>query len=381
MINHNFEILQDELKTTQMINREIKDPEERLAISNHLLNMYKALICMGDVNTKYTLGGTYINKINRKKYFRRLKIYNNMLIDNYILNKDFHAYYFGTILPEVEDGLEILSKVPVIEKQSLSEDDFFTIFYLFLESIGLEKEFDKFYKNCHVHSTIIGESDKNLGFTTYNPFTKDIDIFVNDFKFDYTCMNTLAHEFGHGYDFTKLDCNIEDYNRYLYVSFFGESISRLMERLLNRFLIRNDIHKEESKDNYANCLITFYESLLSSYVLSLLDNDFIRSGGYESAKPEVIMNKIKKDFINIPEMLEFISNIVLDLSDENTYAYGDINSLFLVDEVESVGFNGKLMNSYMKHRCELFDERFFQENGLGPKKYIKLYRKEVDFVK
>ena len=50
-------------------------------------------------------------------------------------------------------------------------------------------------------------------------------------------MLTLAHEFGHVYDLNSFSGDAQDYNRYVYMSFYHEIVSKLFEKLFIEYLI------------------------------------------------------------------------------------------------------------------------------------------------
>ena len=80
----------------------------------------------------------------------------------------------GDILVVVEDDINELEDRKPIDTSSLSEDDFYTIFFDFMKTYHLEKLFDKFIKEKRIYK-IIGDCDISLGFTLFNP--KEISYF------------------------------------------------------------------------------------------------------------------------------------------------------------------------------------------------------------
>ena len=136
------------------------------------------------------------------------------------------------------------------------------------------------------------------------------------------------------------------------------------------------------KDSYINFEDLNHAYLLSSYVLSLLDEAFLRSGGHIVQDSDVIAKKVRKYFVDEETIKEFLKeNDNLDLSENYTYAYGDIISMFLADEVEKYGFSSDLIQYFLEKRKDLFSEEFMRECGFGPENYLKLYRKEVELIK
>ena len=185
-----------------------------------------------------------------------------------------------------------------------------------------------------------------------------------------------------GYDLEHFNGTIKEYNQYFYISFFGEVIPRLMERLLHRFLLRNRIIVESAKDSFVNFEDLNHDYLLKGYILSLLDSKTLLSHEFCECDSEDLIRTIKKYFLEGANLRDYVEEIQhYDLSDTYTYLYGDILSLFLCDEIEKNGMNNELMEYFMRHRTEPFQEEMLTKNGLEPSSYVKLYKKEVNLIK
>ena len=382
MINRSLGPLYEKLDTAHDQMRSARTPEERLAMANYIGNIYRSLICMGDADIQVDRYRCFGGRKNYNKFIKKLDVYSDQLLHNFVMCKDFHADYLGEILPSVEEEMSEFCCMAFPEEEALSEKDFFELYYLFLDSLGLAKQFDEFYKNCHVHSTIVGQDKGNLGFTLYNPLSGETDLFVKDMKFTFSCMNTLAHEFGHGMDLKGFTGDVEEYNRYFYLSFYGEVFSRLMERLLHRYFLKNGLMIDTVKDKFIDFESLNHDFLLQSYILSLLDSTFLLNERYMDGDSETIANKVKKHFLDDADIKGFLERMEhIDLSESFTYAYGDILSLFLCDEVEKCGFSSDLFEYFMKNRTSIFQEGFLREAGFGPGNYKKLYKKEAELIK
>ena len=383
MIIHDYHSLYVPLERAKELQKHSKDEAERIALSNYIGNLYDVMHNMGDKQVPVDFRKVFPVKRQYKSFIRGINIYSDRLIQNYILNKDFHRQYFGEILPEVEENVNELCKEEPVEDEALSKDDFFDILYFVFSSIGFDQEFDQFYQNGHIYASPSSQDVHNLGFTLYNPVNHDTDLFINNFQYTYRDMSTLIHEFGHGIDLRRFTGNIDEYNQYFYESFFGEVLSRLMERILHRYCIRNGILVDRARDSYINFEDLNHDYLLSSYIISLLDKDFILSGGHMLDKNKDIMaKKVAKYFMSAEVIRDFMEGIdTFDISENYTYAYGDILSLFLIDEVEQEGFSSDLFQYFMEKRHLLFQEEFMRECGFEPENYLKNYRKEVELIK
>lgn len=382
MINRSLGPLYEKLDQAHELLKKVKTSDEKLATANYIGNIYRSLICMGDGDIEIDRYKCFGSKKQYKNFVKKLDIYSDKLLQNFVLNKDFHRQFMGEVLPDVEEEMVDFCALAFPVEESFSERDFFDVFYLFLDSLKLSKVFDEFYQNSHVHSTIIGQDVGNLGFTLHNPMTHESDLFVRDFQFNFSTMITLAHEFGHGVDLKNLNNGVEDYNQYFYLSFYGEVISRLMERLLFRFFLKNGIMTDTVKDKLIDFEDLNHDFLLQSYIFSLLDDSFLLSAGYIDCDSDLIVKKVKKNFLegaDIKSVIERMKNF--DLGEAFNYAYGDILSMFLAEEAEKSGFFNDMLSYFLQQRCGPFKEEFFRECGFGPGNYSKLYKNEAKLIK
>lgn len=382
MIRTDSKTLYRKLDLARRLMRNAKNSDERLALVNYIGNLYHSIYCLGEKNLTFDHDKSFGGKKNYKKFMRKLDIYTDRLLQNYVSCKDFHQSFFGEILPEIEASINTVLPSSYDVDSQFTKADFLTIVHDFMSSLKLEDLWNSFYQNGNIYSTVSGTTRDNLGFTLYNPINGDIDLFVKDFQYDMESMNTLVHEMGHGYDLSRFDGSIIDYNHYFYLSFYGEVVSRLFERLLFRYLLKNNIKKDTVKDR-----ILFFEDLnhdliLQSYILSLLDENFFIDDDYLDFTAEEIAKMVKKYFLEDADIQGFISQIDdMNLSDVYSYSYGDIISIFLCDAVEEDGFDTEIFSYFLDNRKELFQESFMRECGFGPGNYIKQYRKELNLLK
>ena len=71
----------------------------------------------------------------------------------------------------------------------------------------------------------------------------------------------------------------------------------------------------------------------------------------------------------------------VNIKDTYSYAYGDIISMFLCDDIEKNGFSLDILKDFMNNRTNLFDENYILESGFSPYEYVKLYNNEIQFIK
>ena len=382
MINRGTKDLYRQLDEAQKMIRGAKNIDERVALANYIGNIYRALICMGDGNVTFDRKKCFGKYGNYKKFIKKLDIYSDKMIRGFVNSKAFHKSFFGEVIPLVEDEMAKFCTLNFDGDDTFSENDFLEVFSEFMKSLSLGDLFDEFYKSGKIYSSIVGSDKGNLGFTLHNPVNARTDLFIKDLKYDLGSMNTLAHEFGHAYDLSLLDDNVFKYNQYFYVSFYGEVMSRLFERLLFRFLLKNGVKEDVVRDKIIDFEVINFDFLLDAYILSLLDDEMFASDEYIDCDSDTIYKKVKAFFLEESDIKGVIERMQeVDLSEVFNYAYGDIISLFLCDEYEKFGLSSDVMEYFLHERGKLFSEDFLRECGFGPMNYAKLYTKEVQLIK
>lgn len=379
---HNTKKLYTQLDIACKELKKAKNSDERVALVNYIGNLNAAIATMEDEKIIFDKGRIYGSHKNQKKFLKKLDIYEDRMLDSFVLNKDFHSNYMGEVLSGIEDNMAEIPEEKISPTTMLKESDFYDIFYQFMKSIKLDKLFDKFIKEKKIYSTITPFSEGNLGFTLYNPVNKDIDIFVNDFEYNIHSMFTLAHEFGHAYDLNNFNEDISVYNKYFYRSFYGEVISKTFERLFLDYMLKNKILLKESQDKLFESEMINHSYILGSYMLSLLPDSLLHDGSYANLDKDKFITMIKNNFIDEDSIRKFIyESVAFDLIEDFTYAYGDIISMFIHESVRDCGFSNDLVEEFLRLRSNLFDEEFMRKWGMGPENYVKLHKKEIECLK
>ncbi len=379
MLNRDLKPLYQKLEQAKKDVLRLQDDDDLLAMGNYIGNLYLALACMGDMEIKPDKNKFLGSSENYKRFIDHLNVYNDQLLENFLLNKDFHASYIGEVLPEIEEELPGLCELPEVDSYQLSPQEFADILYGFLESIGLVPLFERYMDEKRIHHTIVGVSGSNLGSTLHNPFRHDTDLFVKQFEPTYNHMTTLVHELGHAYDLEQFHGNIKEYNTYFYLSYYGEVISRLVERLLHRYCLKNGLVLPLVKSAYVDYQELNHDYYICGYILSLLTPEMLKNDCNDAA---AIVKQVKDYFIEGSPVEKFVKTAQeLSMPEAYPYLYGDVLSMFLADDVEKNGMNSEMMQYFFSHRAEPFQEEFLRECGFGPGNYAKLYRKEVELAK
>ena len=359
-----------------------KNSEERMALANYIGNLYRDISAVEDSCVHIKEKTIFGSRKNHQKFFKKLDLYEVKMLENFVLQKDFHADYFRTVLQGVEENFELIPDAERDKNTLLSREEYYAIFSEFMKSIKQSDLFDKFYKEGKIYSTVSDDNEKALGNTEYNPISGETNIFISDFNYDIHSMFTLAHEFGHAYDLSKFNESVENYNRYFYQSFYGEVFSKLFERLFVEYLIKNNILKNEAKDKLFEMELINYGYLLGSYILSLLDDKYLLANSYPYFSSEKIFELVKDSFIDEDYIKNFIDGSpYFDVLEDCRYAYGDILSMFLKIQIDNYGFDNDLIDEIFKFRSELFDSSMIDKYNLNPNRYNRLHRKEIKLSK
>lgn len=293
---------------------------------------------------------------------------------NLINNKNFHNSYFNEILNCIDDVKYIHCDV------ELSQKDFFELINIFLKTINQGELFDKLYKSGSIYQFKNLDND-SLGFTIYNPLNNKNLIFIEDEPFNISSLVTTIHELGHCFDIDNLKANSKDYNKYCCLSVYSEVIARLFERLLLKFLLKENIYYNEARSSYIYFLLNnkalmtqanWISSLNDERLLDLLYTD----DDYKLSDEFVDRKDIDKKTIKLLKQLDHIN-----IKDSFCYTYGDILSMFLCDDIEKNGFSLDILKDFMNNRTNLFDENYILESGFSPYEYVKLYNNEIQFIK
>ena len=357
-----------------------KNSEERMALANYIGNLYIAISSVQDSDVFIKEKTIFGSHKNYQKFVKKLDIYEVKMLENLVSQQDFHREYLRDIIMGVEDNFSRLKEEEMSKTTIISKEECYAIFHDFMKSINQDNMFDKFYKEGRIYSSKVDEKNGSLGNTEYNPISGETNIFIRNFKYDVHSMFTLAHEFGHVYDFNEHKVDAKTFNKSMLQSFNGEVFSCLFERLFLDFLNNNNILEDDFERIKINTMKVNYNYLVSSYILSLLKDSYLENLDFTYMSNEeiyyIVKNKLKIDFDSIIEyMLPF------DLAENNAYAFGDVFSMFLFDRIKKEGFNNELVSKFINERYRMFNKDFIIDNGLSSDNYLELYKKELKLIK
>ena len=378
------EILEELDFCLKCLNEE-KERDVRFALYNYIQNLLRVL---REIGSNYTMRKSDIFKDLKmyQKFQKQEKLYKKMFNDNFCFYKDFFADYLNDILVRTEPLFYkyIEDNEYSLENDELSEKEFLDIFFGFCNKLGIGYLFDNVVDGKILSFDRKITDGNYLGLMIHNPLNGNSHILVDDFSYNIDSMFTLAHEMGHVYDVSFFDSklNVSKYNDYMYKSLNVEVLSKLFEKLLLDYLINNNIKKNVVIDKLIDSFIVEHDYIYSLYVLSLLDDRYIDSDRYLDISKDRLLDLVSKYFEDKKEVYDTIKNNDFLLIDDAVYAYGEIISLFLEDDVRDCSLsNSFLFNKFMDERFLEFSDNFMETNGFSPSKYQELYEKRLKLIK
>lgn len=358
-----------------------KSREEIMAISNYMYLLDDSIGLVSPSIESFTNKNEYLdtktNGVMDKKYFT----HEGKMMRNYLSQKEFHEKFFERLHKKTSHLIDSIDEDDYSGITPLTEEEYYNIFFEFMNKIGLAKYFDKYVRGRRIYKTK-DSYENTLGYTLFNPITKDSDIFIGDLEYDIFSMFTLAHEFGHIYDLNNFNEDVEKYNEYFYQSFNGEAVSKTFERLFLDFLIENNILVSEAKDQMFDMINYNYEYILSSYIISLIPDILLIDNSYLKLSPTKIYKLVERYFTDKRNVRRFINKCCdLEVKETYMYAYGDVYSLFLKDRIKQDNYSLDSLGEFFEFRSEAFNPSMLDKLNIDPKKYVKLYKKDIDLLK
>lgn len=355
--------------------RTLDNEEDKFEYYNYIGNLY-AMIDSIKIDYDKVFG----TQEEFDSFMARSKKKNREMEDNFLRYRTFHNIYLGDILDITNDGLSNIELDKVdCDKARFSEDDFYSVFYEFLKTLGLEKEFDRFIKERKLFSKKVTSDNDYGGCILIDPISCDMSVFAGDFQYNLESMFTCSHEFGHVFDLKDLkgDNSACLLTNYFYKSLYNESISGLFEKLLADFLLKQNIMRDEVLEKQAKSFLNNYDYVLAAYIFTLFEGEQIRDQAYAGMSVDDALSIIGEKFEDKNILSIFLHMHGLKFPDDLGYSYGGIMSTFLKDSIDKEGFESKLFRDFMDIRTSEFTPHFIEKHDLSPKQYKKLYNQEI----
>lgn len=358
--------------------KRISNKEAKFALANYISNIYRA---SNDLNPPIRLSSKTAFSTTREynKFIKKVNILSDQMLNDFVLNKDFHGSYIGDIMSEKEGmGNDYVEKD--VESKVYSPKEFSEILFDFLKSIGQEKLFDKMIENGVIYSQKSSDNG-NKGSILYNPINGKTDIFIRNFKYTLPNMDVLVHELGHSLDYQILGNDPEKFNYYFYVSFMDEVMSNLFEKLFIDYAIRNNLEYEVVQNMLYNYDIDYYYEQFNAFLLATLSDEDLYSDKFLNLDEKGFYELFSDYFESLEEVEEHLALCGdIDLSETYSYSYGNIISTFLADEIKRNGCSNLALSDFLRNRYGKFDRELFERNDWTPENFGKIYRKELEIL-
>jgi len=351
--------------------------DEKIALFNYIAIIYPRIAEVR--GGRYNLSPTRVFPTKKEylDFMKKQKPYLDSVSKKFIQDKEFHKKYITEVFFGVSNILANVAEMDYSLEDKFSGKEFFDVFYLFMQSIGLDKLFLDIVNNGQIYGIKRCLEEGSNGYTVFNPFNGDSDVFINYYDFNISSMFTLAHEIGHVYDFNNLSIDMASYNKYQYQSFYKEVISKLFERLFIDFMLKNGIKTEATTDILFDMESINYQYLYTGYIFSLLDNRFIRDEYYKTMTNDDLAFLVKDGFKGYKSVKSFLDDsLPIDLGEDMTYLYGDIVSMFLFKNIQADNYSLDSLKLFFEKCRGLFDIDSFLSVAGTSSEYLDLYKKE-----
>ena len=383
MVNRQVEQLYHKAQSAEEILCKIHSLDEKVALKNYIGNLYHFISKISGNNVGLDIHRIFGDENHYKEFLKQLDYYELKMLEHFILKKKVHNSFIGDCMFPTGESVEALGERYFQDETILSDKDFYDIFWQFMNSYHLDSLLEEYVREGRIYATSYDKNGDNcLGQTLLNPLKDDGDIFVVNFQNTLSSMFTLAHEFGHVYDYKRFYGGVEDYNEYFYQSFYGEVFSRTFEKLFLDYLIQNRILLDEAEDLLFESSSFNYQFLLASYLLTLIPDNYLKDGNYETINKETFFQLVKDDFADEDVIRGYIMNSTyFSVSEDFTYAYGSILSSFMKKAIQEDGFDHPLIEDFLKIRTKMFQESFLERNDITPDKYVRYHDDEIKVLK
>ena len=353
-----------------------KSKEEQIALINYTGALYSIL---QEENHQYEKA---IDKYypNYSKYAEDAE---KAVQKHFIEEKDFHLRYTDEILYLTSKESEALHHIPTDSfMKPISKKASRDILNSFLEKYEIIDFYEQLYKRRNIHSMNKIADRYTTGLALYNPLCQETDLFIRKEKNSLHDLEVIIHELGHAFDEAYNTPSCEEYNSILHMSYYTEVVSALLERLFLRYLINENIEKEQAQQLLLRFEKENFLILLGSNAWGLFDDKFILNNRFQHCSNKTIIKKLQPYFNNPKRLMSVINDMRnYDFTEIHQYAYGNILSLIMSDEIEADGLLNERLEYFLQHRKPLVLEELLRNDDFHPKIYAKNYKKETNLIK
>ena len=365
--------------------RKLRKFEDRFEFYNYIGNLYGIINSMDDKEIAIDYSKTFGRQKEYERFMDRAHLLRCESENNFLKYKTFHNDYMGSILDIVNDAIgNVEIGNDKITETCFSKTDFYCIFYDFLKTVNLEDDFDDFIKNRKMFSRKISYAQNDYeGCILIDPIHCDMSIIASEFKYNLESMFMMSHEWGHVFDLKKMKGagSASRITNYFYKSLYNESISRLFEKLFLDFMLEQNILYDKVLEKQARTVLINHDYILAAYIFSLFGAREIENAAYADMSVDDTVSLLEQNFMDKEILSLFLKMHGLSFPDDLGYSYGDVMSTFLKDSIDKEGFDSKIFRDFMEIRTCEFTPEFIEEYDLSPKRYEKLYNREIQRIK
>ena len=356
---------------------------DKYALADYISQLHDNLGVLTATDTRLDSRRCFGALRKQKKYYDYIDSLFDKLDENFVKYKKFHYDFFGEITDINNENLEDLVGLAYSDGSTdIGQEEFYEMFFEFLKEYGLEDRFDRFISSRRIFNKPLSLENGYFGSVLHNPLNYESSIMFCGFEYNINYLLTLAHEFGHTYDLGNIKGNNAGARNleYSYSSPYGEVISSMFEKLFYDYLFKKKYRLEQLTDQAIDHVFANKEHVLSMYMLTLLDDDTIWEGPGDVSS-DVILSQDLSHFEDEEQVKFIVENCTFDTWKDQAYAYGDVLSTILKENVKEEGLDSELMRTFMSERTKLFRPEFIVDNGFSPSAYQKIYTRDVERLK
>jgi len=373
VLETNFNILIKRLNIAISQYYKTKSKSERLALDIYIKSLRKEIKNL--VPKLKNLNDNFCYTPNlQKELFEDEETY----LDQYYMYNEFHKHFFEPIYKKLSHQYGTICDLERPKLTNIDDIDIYKLFEKFAQTIGLGDLFVKYQDEKRIHFYENSTSSDRKGFIIHNPINNTNDIFIRKDDYAIDVLITIAHEFGHAYEFITSKKNVKEYNNYYYGSFFLETISMTFQELFIDYLIeKNMLYSDAIYYKYLEHY--YYDDIANAYIYSLIDQDNLLFGDLSPTEIYKIVNK----YFSKNDKIKYHINNFLDKDIKNTYryAYGKVFSMFLKEKIKNDGYKLDISEDFIKHNGESFDLKLLNRYNITPQNYIELHKNETTKLK
>ena len=110
-----------------------KNSEEKMALANYIGNLYVDIASVQEDDVYISKKTIFGSRKNYQKFMKKIDIYEIKMLENYVLQKDFHRDYLKKVLNGMKSNIKCIDRDEICKTSILSIDEYYSIFYDFMK--------------------------------------------------------------------------------------------------------------------------------------------------------------------------------------------------------------------------------------------------------